>query len=109
MRLGAFEECYNAAEEELAKGRFNVATMLYYKSLTTICDYYIKKETNRIVTNHTQRFDILKELDYKVFGILSPLFKFYRDTYAGVSTKEDALQIKNGLKRVAKLIGVEID
>ena len=108
MDLEAFKECYEGAEDEFKKGRYNVATMLYYKALSILCDFYIKRETNRIVTNHTERFDILKGLDYKAFKILSPLFKSYRETYAGTSTRTDAEGIKDGLKRVAKLIGVEI-
>ena len=108
MDLKTFRESYDAAEDEFGKGRFNVATMLYYKSLTALCDCYIQRETNRIVTNHTQRFDVLKSLDEKVFRIMSPLFRAYRETYAGTSRSGDAKNIKDGVEKVAKLIGVDV-
>ena len=109
MKIETFKECYEAACDELAKRRYNVATMLYYKALTMLCDYYIEEETNKVVTNHTQRFGILTELNKDVFNIVSPMFKTYRNTYAGVSLRDDAIRIKNAVKKVAGLIRVEVD
>jgi len=108
MKIETFKECFEAACDELDKRRYNVATMLYYKALTMICDYYIEEETNKVVTNHTQRFGILKGLDKDIFSIVSPMFKTYRNTYAGVSLRDDAVRIKNAVKKVAGIIGVEI-
>ena len=102
-----FNEFLDGAIDEEKKGRYNSAISNYYKALSTLCSLIIYRK-NRKMSNSHQEVDLF-------LGILFPdirksiegLYKTYTGTYQTLKKKEDCTDIKNGIKRVAKLAGIE--
>ena len=93
-----FDEYKSAAEDSLAKKRFNAAVILYYKALLELCDTELLRRNGRIGANHNERFEMLRESSPKLYDIASPLFKFYRDTYNN-----------NVSEQIARLVGRHVE
>ncbi len=87
--------------------RFNSAASSFFKAITGMCDIIIFKKTGRIVDNHTERFDILAREFKEIYEITRSLFRTYRDSYTKLISSEEVKRVKNGVKRVARLGGVE--
>lgn len=87
--------------------RYNAAASSFFKAITGICDIIIFKRTGRIPDNHTERFDALMKEWKDIYEIMRNLFRTYRDSYTRFISAEEVKRIKNGIKRIAKLGGVE--
>lgn len=77
-----FKEYKEIADYSFDKGKFNTAVTLYYKALVELCDLELLKRLNRIGANHTERFELLREVSPSLYNTASKLFRFYRDSYS---------------------------
>ena len=102
-----FNEFLDGAIDEEKKSRYNSAISNYYKALSTICSLIIYRK-NRKTANSHQEVDIF-------MGVLFPdirkgidgLYKTYTGTYQTLKQKSDCVEIKNGIKKVIKMAGIE--
>ncbi len=102
-----FKEFLEGGLDEENKNRYNSAVSNYYKALTTLCSLIIYKE-NRKTSNSHQEVDIfLSVLFPEIREAIDGLYKNYTGSYQTLKTKEDCKEIKNGIKTVAKMAGIE--
>lgn len=102
-----FNEFLDGALDEESKGRYNSSISNYYKALTTLCSLIIYRR-NRKTANSHQEVDIF-------MGVLFPdirknidgLYKTYTGTYQTLKNKSNCSEIKNGIKTVIKMAGIE--
>lgn len=88
---------------------YNAATSAFFKAITGICDIIIYKKIGRLPDNHTERFDILMREYKEIYEIVRNLFRTYRDSYTRLISQEETKRVKNGIKRIVKLGGIEKD
>src|SRR3989344_4531164 len=95
------KEYFQAAEDELQKGRNNSAVVLFFKSLVAFIDLYILHQTGNTPSSHTNRFSITREKFPEIYELLDKDFPFYQDSYVQILSKELAQVIKEDAKTVA--------
>lgn len=71
-----FEEYLEIAEYSMGKKKFNSAVTLYYKALVELCDLELLDKTDKIGSNHTERFRLLESNSPELYNISSKMFKF---------------------------------
>lgn len=102
-----FKEFLEGALDEEKKGRYNSAISNYYKALSTLCSLLIYRK-NRKTANSHQEVDIFMSVLFpEVRKSIDGLYKTYTGTYQTLKNKEDCDEIKNGIKTVIKLAGIE--
>ena len=102
-----FSQFLSGAIDEESKGRYNSAISNYYKALSTLCSLIIYRKNRKMSSSH-QEVDLF-------MGILFPdirkqidgLYKTYTGTYQTIKKKLDCLEIKNGIKTVIRMAGLE--
>jgi len=97
-------EYFYSAEDEMKKGRYNSAVVLYFKSLVALIDLYVFEKTGNTPSSHADRFRIVQAKFQEVYNILDKDFPFYQDSYVHIMTKELAEVIKNDVKIMAKKV-----
>lgn len=102
------KEYFEAAEDELKKGRYNSAVVLFFKSLVALADLYVLQKTGRAPSSHTSRFRITQDKFPDVFDLLDKDFPFYQDSYVQIMTKELAEVIKDDAKALAEKTKVRL-
>ena len=102
------KEYFDAGQDELKKGRYNSAVILFFKSLVALTDLYVLQKTGKTPSSHTQRFRITQERFPKVYDLLDKDFPFYQDSYIQIMTKELADVIKNDAQTLAKKTKTEL-
>lgn len=102
------KEYFESAEDELKKGRYNSAVVLFFKSLVALIDLYIFQKTQDTPSSHNARFRIAQEKFSDVYDLLDKDFPFYQDSYVHIMTKELAEVIKNDAKTMAEKTKVEL-
>lgn len=102
----AKEHLISGIENEKDK-RYNASTSSFFKALVSICDLIILKRAGRLPDNHTERFGILMGKHERVYKIVNRLFRTYRDSYVRLISKEEVRSVRNGIKNVVKLGGLE--
>ena len=95
-----FVEEYQGAQEQMEKGRFKNATILFSKALFALCDYLILAKLNRLPKNHTERFRILEEYFPDVYTIADEIFIHYTNAYSKPVLRETSENIKDGIKKI---------
>jgi hypothetical protein len=70
------------------KGMHAEAVTNYFKALFALADIILFRKIEKTATNHTKRFELLKEYDQHMYNVLDSLFFIYRETY----TKEISLK-----------------
>src|SRR3989344_5313889 len=98
-----FKEYMEIAEYSMSKGKYNAAVILYYKALVEICDGELLKRVNKIGTNHTERFILLKKHAPELYAIASRLFRFYRDSYNKEITETIAKLVKKEVEHAQRI------
>jgi len=96
-----FLEEYIGASEELTKGRFKNATILFSKALFALCDLIIYLKLRKLPKNHTERFSMLREQFPKSYVIVDEVFGYYTDAYSKPALRETSEVIKNAIRKIA--------
>jgi len=95
-------EYFNSAEDELKKGRYNSAVVLFFKSLVSLIDLYILQKTGKTPSSHNERFAITEKQFLEVYELLDKDFPFYQNSYIQIMSKELAEVIKEDVQTLAK-------
>ena len=95
-----FIEEYEGASEELKKGRYKNATILFSKSLFALCDLIIYSKLKKLPQKHGERFRILEEHFAEIYSIVDGIFNNYTDAYSKPVLKETCEGIKDGIKKI---------
>lgn len=102
-----FNEFLEGAIDEESKGRYNSAVSNYYKALTTLCSLIIYRK-NRKTSNSHQEVDLFMiTLFPEIRKSIDGLYKTYTGTYQTLKKKSDCMDIKNGIKKVIRMAGIE--
>lgn len=96
--LKNFKEYKEIADYSFNKSKLNTAVTLYYKALVELCDLELLRKLNRIGANHTERFELLRDVNPSLYNTASKLFRFYRDSYS----KEITLAVAKIVKKEAE-------
>ncbi len=102
-----FNEFLDGALDEEKKGRYNSAISNYYKALSTLCSLIIYRTNRRTAGSH-QEVDLFMEILFPdIRKSIDGLYKTYTGTYQTLKRKSDCAEIKNGLKKVTQMAGIE--
>lgn len=99
--IKAGKEYFYSGNDELNKGRYNSAVVLYFKALVSFSDLYILQKTGDTPSYHTNRFNISKEKFPEIYELLDKDFPFYQSSYVQIMSKELAEVIKSDAETVA--------
>ena len=102
-----FNEFVNGAKDEEDKGRYNSAISNYYKALSTLCSLIIYRKNRKTASSHQEVDLFLMTLFPDIRKAIDGLYKTYTGTYQTLKNKKDCNEIKNGIKTVAKMAGIE--
>jgi len=98
-----FLEEFEGAKDELSKGRYKNATILFSKALFAVCDLIIQNKLNKLPKSHSERFRILEEYFEEIYEIVDDVFDKYTDSYSKPILKETCEAIKNGIKKINEI------
>ena len=101
-------EYFSSGEDELLKGRYNAALVLFFKALIALVDLYILQNIEDTPSSHTERFRICQEKFPEVYDLIDKDFPFYQDSYIQIINKEIAEVIKNDAKIMAKKTKIKL-
>ena len=87
---------------------FNSSVTLYFKAISALCDLYLFEKEGRMITNHSERFRILKLKYPLLYGIMDKDFPFYQDSYKLRLNMEVSEILKEDAKRLFKLLNINI-
>lgn len=90
-----------------SRNKFNPAVSNYYKALTTLCSYIINNKLRKTPNNHAEIFLFLKISFPEIYTIVTSVFTTYTDAYDNIMKKEDCEAIKNAIKEIIKINGIE--
>lgn len=102
-----FKDFLEEAISSESKGKYGPAVSNYYKSLSTLCSYLIINKLRKTPKNHAEIFLFLKASFPEIYEIIDNIFTIYTYSYNHIMKKEDCYKIKNAIKEVAKLGGIE--
>jgi len=102
------KEYFGSGEEELKKGKYNSAVVLFFKSLISLADLYLLQKTGQTPSSHINRFRILQEQFPEIYDLVDKDFPFYQNSYAQIMSKELAEVIRDDAKTMAKKTQVEL-
>lgn len=86
---------------------YNTSLVLFFKTLTAICDLKIFRDKRIIPSNHAHRFRILENEYPAIYKILDRDFPYYTDTYELEIKKETAELVKKDAEKLLKEVGGE--
>lgn len=89
------------------RGMLISATDNYFKALIHAIDYFLQDKIGKIPDSHTERFRILVRENKELYKLVDYLFNLYVKSYRSNITKEEFLEVKNGLKKVIKITNLE--
>lgn len=102
-----FNEFLAGAIDEEIKGRYNSAISNYYKALSTLCSLIIYRRNRKTANSHQEVDMFMSILFPEIRKKIDGLYRTYTGTYQMIKTKADCEVIKNGIKTVIKLTGLE--
>lgn len=102
-----FREFLDGALDEEKKGRYNSAISNYYKALSTLCSLIIYRENRKTADSHQEVDLFMSGLFPEIRKSIDGLYKTYTGTYQTLKKKEDCYEIKNGIKTVIRMAGIE--
>jgi hypothetical protein len=108
LRSGMREFVEGGLDEE-GKGRLKLAVTAYFKAVTQVCDYLIFRKYARIPSSHADRFRMLERGFPEIYKIVDRIFGIYRDTYSEIVTRDSCRVIRNELRKIIGLAGLEED
>ena len=101
-----FEEYVNGAVREESAKSFRCAVDLYYKAVCQLIDYLLFKE-GIDVNKLKDRWDQIKALNMGVFQVFELVHGIYRSAYKNKKDKRDCQELRNGIKKIVFLKGIE--
>jgi len=102
-----FIDFFEEAISSESKGKYGPAVSNYYKSLTTLCSYLIINKLRKTPKNHGEIFLFLKVSFPEIYGIVDGVFTIYTESYNHLMKKDDCEEIKNAIKQITKISGIE--
>ena len=102
-----FKDFLEEAISSESKGKYGPAVSNYYKSLTTLCSHLIINKSRKTPKNHQEIFLFLKVHFPEIHEIVDGVFTTYTDSYKHLMKKEDCGTVKDAIKQVAKIDGIE--
>lgn len=102
-----FKEFFESGIDEENKERFNSAISNYYKALSTLCSLMIYRENRKTADSHQEVDLFMSALFPEIRKEIDGLYKTYTGTYQTLKNKSDCEEIKNGIKKVVKMAGIE--
>lgn len=106
--INTAKEYFFSGEDELRKGRYNSAVVLYFKSLIALVDLFILKKTGNTPSSHNERFRTAQENFPDVYSLLDRDFPFYQNSYIQIMTKDLAEVIKDDAKFMAEKTEIKL-
>ena len=100
-------EYFSSGEDELKKGRYNSAVVLFFKALTSFSDLYLLKNIGKSPSSHADRFRLTRERFPEIYEILDKDFPFYQESYNAILSKELAEKMKHDAEIVARKAEIE--
>lgn len=85
-----------------SKNNYKSAVNLYFKALTSLVDYVLEQETNRVPSNHSDRFRMTENKFKEIYSVLDALFSTYRDSYTEERGQKHVKKIKDGIRRILR-------
>lgn len=102
------EEYFYSGEDNLLKGRYNSAIVLFFKALISFVDIYILINTGKVPSSHGHRFRILYEKFPKVYDLVDKDFPFYQNSYIQSINKETVEVVKDDAKFMAEKTKIKL-
>ena len=102
-----FNEFLDGAIDEEKKGRYNSAINNYYKALSTLCSLIIYRKNRKTANSHQEVDLFMRTVFPDIRKSIDGLCKTYTGTYQNLKKKEDCADIKNGIKTVLRMAGIE--
>ena len=102
-----FKDFLEEAISSESKDKYSPAVSNYYKALTILCSYLIINKVRKTPKTHTEIFLFLSVSFPEVHKIVDGVFTTYTDSYEHLMKKEDCGKIKNAIKEVTKIGGIE--
>ncbi len=102
-----FKEFLDGALDEEKKSRYNSAISNYYKALSTLCSLMIFRKNRKTANSHQEVDLFMSVLFPNIRKSIDGLYKSYTGTYQTIKKKSDCAEIKNGIKTVIRMAGVE--
>ncbi len=99
--INSAREYSSSAEEAFVKERYNVATVLYFKAITSLVDLFLLRKTRETPSSHNSRFRMAEQFK-EVYDILDKDFPFYQNSYIQIMTKELAEVLRDDAKFMAE-------
>ena len=93
--LKNINEFFESGNDNLEKGRYNVAVSDFFKAIVVCCDLLIYKNTKIVPKNHNDRFSLLKKYFTIVYKRVSELFVLYTKSYNLRLSKKDAVNVRD--------------
>lgn len=102
------KEYYLSAMECLGKKRYNSSTVLFFKCLFSLADYYLLIKLSATPSSHKKRFEMLRNEDESIYDMLDKTFSFYIDSYVQVMDEEIVEIIKNDCETLARKVSIRL-
>ncbi len=102
-----FNEFLEGAIDEESKGRYNSAISNYYKALSTLCSLIVYRKNRKTANSHQEVDLFMVTLFPDIRKSIDGLYKTYTGAYQTLKNKSDCSEIKNGIKTVIQMAGVE--
>jgi len=102
-----FKEFLDGAIDEEKKSRYNSAISNYYKALSTLCSLIIYRKNRKTADSHQEVDLFMNVLFPNIRKEIDGLYKTYTGTYQTLKKKPDCAEIKNGIKTVIRMAGIE--
>ncbi len=102
------KEYFSSGNDELKKGKYNSAVVLFFKSLIALVDVYILKKTGVAPSSHNNRFRTLQQKFPEIYNLVDKDFPFYQDSYIQSLTKELAEVIQDDAKIMAEKAEIKL-
>jgi len=106
--IASAKDYFKIAKFALTSKNYNSAVVLFFKSLVTLTDIYILRETGQAPSSHTSRFRISEDRFPEIYNLLDRDFPFYQDSYNHKMSKELAEVIKDDTEYLAKKLEVNL-
>ena len=97
-----FIEEYESANILAKLSKNKSVTILLSKALFALTDYIIFKKYQKLPKNHSERFRILKEKEFKIYKKVDQIWSMYTSSYSKPALKESIIMLKKAVKEVAQ-------
>lgn len=97
-----FLEEYESAKILIGLSKNKSALILLSKALFALTDYVIFKKYKKLPKNHSERFRILKEKEFKVYEKVDKIWDKYINSYSQPTLNESISLLRSTIKEIAE-------